>query len=399
MLVQLEQTNSADAGIPLLRAGFRPFFLLAGSQAALQVPVWLAQVAGGLSLRLPYGANLWHGHEMLFGFGGAAVAGFLLTAVPSWTGIPTPRGRWLGAFAALWLAARLAFALGGLLPPWVAAALDLPFLPLLGVMVAVPLLRAGKWRNTMFLGILAVLTGADALVLAEMGGLADCGRNGLFLALFALILMVGVIGGRIIPAFTQSALRQAGIAWQPRAAPLLEKLAVASLAAVAVLEAVLPGSSWAGLACLAAAPLHLLRLVRWEGWRARRIPLLWVLHLGYLWLPLGLMLMGVAGLAPDLLRPEQALHGLSAGCIGTMVLAVMSRAALGHGGRPLVPARPIVAAYVLVWGAAWVRVFGPLVDPLPALWLSGLAWSAGFALFVMVYAPICLSPRADGQPG
>jgi uncharacterized protein involved in response to NO len=399
MLVQLEQPAPAETSLPLLRAGFRPFFLLAGLQAALQVPLWLAQIAGGASLQLPYSAALWHGHEMLFGFGGAAVAGFLLTAVPSWTGVPTPKGAPLGLFVLLFVAARVAFALGGLLPPWVAAALDLPFLPILAAMVAVPLFKAGNRRNYQFLPILGVLTIADALVLAEMCGLGNLGRNGLYLGLFLLILMIGIVGGRIIPTFTQSGLRMAGVTWQAKPAPNFDRVAIGLLAAVAVAEAVAPASLWAGILCLAAAPVHLVRLARWEGWRGRKLPLLWVLHIGYLWLPLGLALVGVATVAAGPLRPEAALHGLTTGCIGTMVLAVMSRAALGHGGRPLVAAPPTVVAYLLVWGAAWLRVFGPMVDPTKTLWFSGLVWTAGFALFVFVYAPICLNPRADGQPG
>jgi uncharacterized protein involved in response to NO len=399
MLVQIDQAHPQATGMPLLRAGFRPFFLLAGVQATLLVPLWLAQVLSGLSLSLPYTPSLWHGHEMIFGFGGAAVAGFLLTAIPNWTGIATPTGGKLGALVALWLAARIGFALGGALPPWVAAVPEMLFLPAVGIGIAVPLIRAGKPRNTVFLALLAVLTVADGLVVAEMNGLASTGRNGLYLGLFLLVTMIGIIGGRIIPGFTQNGLRQAGIAWQPPQRPLLDKLCIVSLVAVAAAEAASPGAVWGGALCLVAAGLHAVRLAGWNGWRTTRIPLLWVLHLGYSWVPVGLFLVGTAALAPSWLGAGEALHALTVGAVGTMVLGVMSRAALGHSGRPLVLAPMTVAAYLLVWSAGWLRVLGPLVDPTIGLWLSGLAWSLGFALYVTVYAPICLSARADGKQG
>jgi uncharacterized protein involved in response to NO len=400
MLVQIQSPTPPTPGLPLLQAGFRPFFLLAGLVAALQVPLWLAQWLNGVSLQLSYAPSLWHGHEMLFGFGGAALSGFLLTAVPNWTGVPTPKGWRLGLLAGMWLAARLAFALGGLLPPWLAAGLDLLVLPGLGLAVLGPLRKSGNRHNLIFLGVLSVLTLADGLVLAEMCGWGALGRNGLYLAVFLFVTMIGIVGGRIIPGFTQGGLRQIGIVVEIAKRPRLDGAALGLLAATAVAEAVAPGSSWAGALCLAAAAAHGVRLAGWQGWRTGRVPLLWVLHLGYLWLPLGLGLMGLASLwsgAP--LSPADALHGLTVGAIGSMILGVMSRACLGHSGRPLVPARATVAAFVLVAAAAWLRVWAPLVDMSAGLWLSGLAWSAGFALYVTVTAPICLKPRPDGKAG
>ncbi|HIJ37838.1 MAG TPA: NnrS family protein [Rhodospirillaceae bacterium] len=391
--------SPSPSGLPLWQAGFRPFFLLAGLQAVLQIPFWLAQVSGGLSLGLTYSPWLWHGHEMLFGFGGAALAGFLLTAVGNWTGLPTPTGKPLKLLVAFWLAARLAFALAGWLPAWVAGLADLPFFPLLGFMVGRPLLRANQRRNLVALVVLAGLWLADLLILAEMSGIAALALHGLALALFLLVFMIGVIGGRIIPAFTQSGLRSLGIERPQVSRPGLDRLAIGLLATVVLAEAGAPGSPFAGVLCLAAAAAHLTRLVGWRGWLAWRLPLLWVLHLGYLWLPLGLVLVGLAALWPSLLSFELALHGLSAGAIGLMILAVMSRAALGHSGRPLIPTNATIFAYLLVWSGAGLRILGPLVDPEIGLWASGLAWSGGFALFVMVYAPICWSPRADGKPG
>lgn len=399
MLIQIEQPGASSPGPTFLQAGFRPFFLLAGLQAAMMIPLWLGQFLLGLSLNLPYGPMLWHGHEMVFGFASAAVAGFLLTAVPNWTGSTPLRGKGLAVLIVLWLSARLCFLAGGLLPVWLAAALDLAFLPSLGLALAVPLIKAGKLRNTMFLAILALLALADALVLAQMAGLAETGRQGLYFAVFLLLMMIGVIGGRIIPGFTQNGLRMIGVVLQPVARPILDKAALLSLAAAGLSWVFLPDSILAGSLSLLAALLHLVRLAGWQGWKTGPVPLLWILHVGYLWLPVGLLLLALSVLLPGVLRSDTALHALTTGAIASMVLGVMSRAALGHSGRALHPAKLTVAAYALVQAAALVRVFGVLVAPDVALWLSGLLWSVAFGLYVVVYAPICLGSRPDGKVG
>ena len=395
MLTQINAATSADHGPALFSAGFRPFFLLAGAQAALMVPVWLIQYLTGVTLNLPYAPLLWHGHEMVFGFGSAAIAGFLLTAVPNWSGAAPVKGRPLMVLAALWLAARAAFALGGIVPPLVAGALDLAFLPLLGFLLAKPLVGAGKLHNIAFLPILGVLILADGLVVAEMAGAADSGRLGLYLGLFMLLLMISIIGGRIIPGFTVGGLRARGIVVQLKSRPWLDRAAIAALVATAAAVLAAPESGAAGGLAILAAALHAARLSGWHGWKTGGVPLLWVLHLGYAWLPLGLLLLGLSAFVPAI-TPQMALHGLTVGCVGLMVLGVMSRAALGHSGRRLEPSRLTVAAYALVAVSAVVRVFGVMVDPIAGLWLSGLLWSAGFALYLVVYAPICLTPRQAG---
>jgi uncharacterized protein involved in response to NO len=395
MLIQIDTPPTGDRGAVVFSAGFRPFFLLAGLQAVLMVPIWLVQYFSGLSLNLQYSPLLWHGHEMIFGFATAAIGGFLLTAVPNWTGAAPVKGRPLMALVALWLAARVAFALGSVVPPVLAGGLDLAFLPMLGFLLAKPLMGAGKLRNIAFLPILTLLTVADGLVVAEMIGMAGTGRLGLYLGLFVVLLMVSIIGGRIIPGFTSGGLRQQGITIQPKSRPWLDKAAIGALAATAVAVLAAPGSSLAGVLAILAAVLHAVRLSGWYGWKTGGVPLLWVLHLGYAWLPLGLLLLGLSSFVPAI-TPQAALHGLTVGCAGMMVLGVMSRAALGHSGRRLEPARLTVAAYGLVAAAAFVRVFGVMVDPSVGLWLSGLLWSVGFALYLTVYTPICLSPRQGG---
>lgn len=398
MLIRID-TPVATENVPaLFRAGFRPFFLAAGIEAALMVPAWLVIWLGGHDFALSYPPMLWHAHEMLFGFASAAVAGFLLTAAPNWAGAPPLRGRPLMALAGLWLAGRLAFDLGGTLPPAVAAALSLLFLPALACSLAGPLLAAGKIRNLIFLPILGALTIAQALVLAEMLGWADWGRNGLFLGIFILLMMIAIIGGRIIPGFTANGLRQQGVTVTPKSYPILEKAAIVTLALTGLAWTLLPDSPLAGALALVAATLNAARLPGWHGMKTLRVPLLWVLHLGFAWLPLGLALLGLSCFTAGV-PPQAALHGLTIGCIATMILGVMSRAALGHSGRPLAPSRMTVAAYILVALAALVRTAGPLAAPDLALMLSALLWSTGFVLYVLAYAPICLAPRTDGRPG
>ncbi|HVI50324.1 MAG TPA: NnrS family protein [Candidatus Sulfotelmatobacter sp.] len=395
MLIQIEQPGKAAGGLPVLRAGFRPFFLLAGLQAALMVPLWLLFMSGGGAPAVT--PLLWHGHEMLFGFGTAAVCGFLLTAVPNWTGAPGVKGTKLAALAGLWIAARIGF-LGGL-PLWLAALCDILLLPALGGLLALPLIRAGKVRNMMFLFLLSLLTLCDGLLLSEMLGVSQLGRTGLYGGIFMLIMMIGVIGGRIIPGFTQNGLRMKGISVQTVSRPWLEKASLAALALSAASWLALPSSVPAGSLCLLAAVLHLVRLTGWKGWKTGPVPLLWILHIGYLWVPVGLALLGLSALMPGIITPQTAVHALTAGAIGSMIIGVMSRAALGHGGRPLEPAKATVAAYVLVQLGAFVRVFGVLADAHSALLLSGALWSLGFAVFAVVYAPVCLLPRQDGKPG
>ncbi|HLN23433.1 MAG TPA: NnrS family protein [Patescibacteria group bacterium] len=395
MLIQIDTPASAGHGPAVFSAGFRPFFLLAGLQAALMVPVWLVQYLAGATLNLTYAPFLWHGHEMVFGFATAAIGGFLLTAVPNWTGAAPVKGRPLMGLAGLWLAARVAFALGSVVPPVVAGALDLAFLPMLGFLLAKPLIGAGKLRNIAFLPILGLLTLADGLVVAEMTGLAGSGRVGLYMGLFIVLLMISIIGGRIIPGFTSGGLRPRGIVIQVKSRPWLDKAAIGALVATAAAVLAMPGSLIAGALAILAAVLHAVRLSGWYGWKTGGVPLLWVLHLGYAWLPLGLLLLGLSSFVPAI-TPQVALHGLTVGCAGMMVLGVMTRAALGHSGRRLEPARLTVAAYALVAASAFVRVFGVMIDPTIGLWLSGLLWSTGFTFYLIVYAPVCLTPRQGG---
>lgn len=385
----------------LLRYGFRPFFLGAGLLAALIVPWWAASYAFGVPLGTSWPPTLWHGHEMLYGFIVAAVAGFLLTAVPSWTGARGFAGAPLGAAAALWLLGRIAIASSRFWPLPVVAAIDLAFLPCLAALVLPPLVRARN-RNTPLLAVLTALWATNAaFYLGLARGDAGLALHALLVGIDIVLVLVTVIGGRIVPAFTASGLKQRGIAGAVRASPAMTVLAVGAMAAVAIGDLLAPDGKMAGVIAAFAAIVQTLRLAQWRTVKTVHQPILWVLHLAYAWLPIGLALKALAllqGAAPAAFW----LHALTIGAAATMILAVMTRASLGHTGRALIVDPVIALAYLLLTAAALVRVFGLAVLPLPypaIIVLAALLWTAAFGLFVAIYAPMLLSPRVDGKPG
>ncbi|HVW67371.1 MAG TPA: NnrS family protein [Steroidobacteraceae bacterium] len=386
--------------LPILGYGFRPFFLGAGL-AALLIPWWAGAVAWGWPLGTAWPPTLWHGHEMLFGFIAAAIAGFLLTAVPSWTGERGFAGWPLLLLATLWVLGRVAIATSSLWPMPVVAALDLLFLPALATFVLPPLIRARN-RNVMLLVVLTTLWATDiAFYRGVFDADAALARRALLVGIDIVLLLITVIGGRIIPAFTSAVLKQKGVSNAAPAWRALTPLAVGAMLAVTVIDLWRPDSAAAGVAAAATAVIQLVRLARWQGIRTLRAPILWVLHLGYLWLPLGFALKAIA-LLTGLAFAAFYLHALTIGAAATMILAVMTRASLGHTGRFLVVSRPTAWAYGFLTAAAAVRVFGPAVLPLAypsVVVLAAALWTIAFGLFLRVYAPILTSPRADGKPG
>ncbi len=375
--------------------GFRPFFLGAGIAALLLMALWLLWLWGVLATPAwDYPPLLWHAHEMLFGFGAAVIAGFLLTAARNWTGLPTPQGIPLALLFGLWFLGRVAFLLPGL-PPALVLALDLAFLPAVAVVLAGPILRARQARNYAFPVILGALTVAAALMDLQMLGYTQAtAAAGTTLAVYLIVLMMVMMGGRVIPFFTDARLGGKARRWQA-----VEGLAPASVAAVAGGVLLAPHSLYTTLAAAAAAAINLLRLAGWQRRALWRVPLLWVLHLGYAWIVLGFALTALvaAGKAPASL----ALHAYTVGAIGGLTLGMMARVSLGHTGRPLAPARIMTAAFAAINAAALLRVVLPLLWPAhysTALLMGGLAWLLAFAVFLAVYFPILLRPRLDGKP-
>ena len=388
------------AAPPVLRGGFRPFFLAAALWALVALGVWLGAFLGGLELPSAFDPLSGHRHEMLFGFVGAAVAGFLLTAIPNWTGRLPIAGPPLAALAALWLAGRLAM-LGsaeiGALP---AAVVDVGLWLVLAFVGAREILAA-KNRNMPLVAMVLLFGLANALDhAAAMGAIADTElgtRSGIAL----VTLMISVIGGRIIPSFTRNWLvkhgRERGLPGQPNRFDL----AVIVVTALALLGWVLfPSAAATGFALALAGLLQLVRLARWRGWRTTSDPLVLILHVGYLWVPVGLVLLGFSVLDPAVPRTA-AIHALTAGAMASMILAVMTRATLGHTGRELRAGGLTTTAYVLVTLGALMRLAAAfdLISYRAGVEVAGTLWAAAFAVFLLAYAPILLRPRADAAPG
>lgn len=371
--------------------GFRTFFLLAPLYAALAIALWVPTFLGWIAPPLALPAALLHAHEMIFGFAAAALAGFFLTAVPNWTGAPPVSGIRLGTLAAIWLLGRIFMLATAAIPSGLAAAADLLFMPALAASVFRPLLHAKKPHNLMLLVPLTVFWAADWAMQAEfVGWTTDTAARGARVGIDVLLVLITMIGGRIVPAFTTNALRAAGADAASRPLPVLDHAAVGAMVALLMSEAMTGLGAVTGIVALLAAVLNGVRLVRWRGERTLASPILWVLHLGYLWLVVGLALKGAAAFA---LVPETvALHALALGAIGTMIFAVMSRAGLGHTGRPL-KAHPATAlAYGLISVAAVLRLAAGLEPQAfaPLLWASGIAWIAAAVLFLGAYLPILL---------
>jgi uncharacterized protein involved in response to NO len=388
-----EPPRAPGRGHALFALGFRPFYLLASGFAALSVPLWALQFSGILGH--PYLAGpLWHAHEMLFGFTLAVIVGFLFTAGRNWTNLPTPTGWRLAALGGLWVAARILV----LTPHALAAALANVAFPLAAAAaLAIPFFKARNKRNYFFVGLLALLSALAAFIHANRLGWSHAPAwLGVQLALDVVLFIVAVMGGRVIPMFTNNgvpgttATRLSG----------LEKAALGSVLALLAADAL--GASGTTLAVLAAVACvsHAWRWALWQPWRTLRVPLVWVLHLAYLWIPIHLALRCLGALG--VVAPSIATHALTVGAVGGLVIGMMTRTARGHTGRPLRADRWETTCFVLVLLAAVVRVVLPLAAPASTVHAalgSAALWSAAFALYAVRYWPVLSRPRLDGRPG
>ncbi len=387
---------SKPSGPALFRLGFRPFFLLAGIAAVVLMAIWLLGYTKRDPLLTYYGSSGWHAHEMLFGYVVAVIAGFLLTAVRNWTESAPLRGIPLAALSSLWLAGRILPLFLGV-PPWLVAAVDLAFLPILALILAIPLLRAGQKRNLFIPVLLLVLMVANALVHMEWLGYAmDSARLGVVLAIYTLVLLITAIAGRVIPFFIESALPKVKI--QPR--PLIGYMCIMTVIILALADLFSPSAQIVVICALAAALVHAWRLSGWVVRPALTQPLLWILLAGYAWLVVGFTLLAVA--YSGFISTMIAFHALMVGGIGVMTLGMMARVTLGHSGRPLRAPPLVTLAFILVNIAAAVRVAGPLLTlryTKAVIGAAGALWITGFVLFLLVYAPMLIQARIDDRPG
>ena len=392
----------AWTGLAVLSQGFRPFFLLAAIWAIVALIIWIHAFVGLINLSSRFDPLTWHNHEMLFGYAAAVLAGFLLTAIPNWTGRLPLQGAPLAVLVLLWIIGRFAVGYSSALPPVATAVLDLSFLVAL-LLVALREIVAGKnWRNLPLLAALLVLIMANGLVHAgqanwiEMDGTdTTLDEYGLRLALSVFAVMITLIGGRIVPSFTRNWLAKAKITQFPTPFARFDKLALIAGIIALLSWTLAPEAAVSGILCLIAAILHAVRLSRWQGHRTWREPLLLVLHLGYGWIPVSLALLGATALAPAEFPASVGIHALTAGAIATMTLAVMVRAIRGHTGRALTSDVFTTSIFVVITLAALTRLAAPYAGDhyTPCLMASAALWVLAFLGFVAVNAKALLLRR------
>jgi uncharacterized protein involved in response to NO len=394
VLMQTEEpSKQAPAGFALWALGFRPFYLLASAFAALSILLWSLQFTGWLGR--PYlPAPIWHAHEMIFGFALAVVVGFLFTAGRNWSGLPTPTGWPLAALAALWLAARVL-----VLTPfgWAAAVANAAFPLAAAIAIAIPFVKARNRRNYFFIGLLALMSVVVlGIHLEQLGVLRFPGWAGIQLALDVILFIMAVMGGRVIPMFTNNGVPGAAATRKP----LVEKAALGATLALLAADALQAGGWLLALVASVAGAAHLARWWLWDPLKTLRTPIVWVLQVAYLWIPVHLVLRAAAALG--WLAPSAATHALTVGAIGGLIIGMITRTARGHTGRPLQADRYETACYLMVLLAALVRVFVPLLAPamlLQAVVWSAVLWSAAFGLYFVRYWTVLTRPRLDGRPG
>jgi uncharacterized protein involved in response to NO len=379
--------------IPVLSYGFRPFFLGAGLWACIAMVLWIGLLSGWWSFATGYGLIAWHAHEFLFGYVAAVMTGFLLTAIPNWTGRLPLQGRPLLALFAVWLAGRAAMLATEQIGSAAAAVIDCAYLVTLTAVISREIVVGRNWRNLRVIGLVALTAAANIVFQAEVLIYA-APAYGLRLAVAAIVALIMVVGGRITPSFTSNWLSRQGAETRP--APLgrfdIVSIAVAAVALIAWVVAPV----WYGTAALllVMAIAQATRLSRWAGALTWREPILLVLHVGYGFLPLGALLLACSIIWPQLVPGSGALHAWTTGAMGLMTLAVMTRATLGHTGHDMASSPSTTLIYVSIIVAALTRIAAPMVPAIyfPALLASAVAWFFAFGLFVLVYGPILLAP-------
>lgn len=396
---QTEPSPPSAVTPAILQLAFRPLFLLGALFSIVSLGLWAAMWSGVIAPVVYGGPLWWHMHEMLFGFVGAIVAGFLLTAVQNWTGIPGIKGARLSGLVLVWLAARIMLYFSAYFPWWFVALVDLAFLPLVALALGASVARVRQWRNFVFVPVLLAMAVVNTVMHWAAHTSAQGVQNEAGTVMVLLIsLLMSTMAGRVIPMFTANGT---GTARTPDL-PWLERASLATM-----LAAVLAGSSARQLppalvaTCmvLAAATLTL-RGLRWRIWLTWRKPLLWSLHLGYWCVPLGLLLFGLSPFT-DRVSHSQAMHTLTVGAMGMMILAMISRVSLGHTARPLAVGRAMIVAFAVAFAAFAVRVFGHYwIDNYAHVVVAAvLLWVVAYGCFAVVYFPVLTRPRLDGRPG
>jgi uncharacterized protein involved in response to NO len=377
------------AGPAVFAYGFRPFFFVAGLWAALAILLWLPQYFGQITLPTSFSPLDWHIHEMLYGYVAASIAGFLLTAIPNWTGRLPVNGWPLGALALLWLAGRVAILLSAKIGGVIAAIADVSFLATLAAVAAREIIAGKNWRNLRVLGVLGVLITGNIVFHLEVL-FAGTASYGIRIAVAAVIGLIMLVGGRIVPSFTNNWLTRNNPGRLPVPFSRFDMVAVMGSALALLAWVAEPVHVITGILMLAGGILQAMRLARWAGYRTVADRLVLVLHLAYSFLPIGFLLLGAHVLLPYI--PATAgMHAWTAGAIGLMTLAVMTRATLGHTGQPLQAGWVTQAIYAFVLVAAVLRIIAAFNGSVELLEFAGVLWFAGFACFLLFYGPLLVA--------
>lgn len=391
------ETQRSWTGASLWSRGFRPFFLVAALWAVSAIAIWPPFFTGAIAIPTAFSPVDWHAHEMIYGYGSAVVAGFLLTAIPNWTGRLPVAGRPLALLCALWTMGRIAVFVSATIG-WVPAAiLDTGFLLVFAAVVGREVIAGRNWRNVKVVALVLMLAAANAgfhIEAAMTGSAAISARAGLAI----IVLLILLIGGRVVPSFTHNWLAREGAVARPVPFGKSDGAILAFSALALVLWIAVPEQGWTGAALLAAGVANFWRLARWRGWATRSDRLVLVLHAGFFFAALGFLFAGAHALWPDLVPSSAAgIHVWAVGAIGTMTLAMMTRATLGHTGHDLVASKATQLVYLAVVVAMVARVMMEFLPALmlPLMYSAAITWIAAFAGFVAVYGPMLAQPAGS----
>lgn len=393
------QQRRAYKGLTIFSLGFRPFFFGAGLWAALAMGLWVFFLAAGINAPSRFSGVDWHLHEFVFGYTSAVIAGFLLTAVPNWTGRMPVMGWPVAALAGLWLAGRIALLFSLYLPPLLAPIIDLSFIAVLAIIIAREIIAGKNWRNLKVLIILALIGGANGFFHYEALITAGFDGYGIRAGVALIIMLIMVVGGRIIPSFTRNWLMRQPKGRLPAPMDNFDKATMAASAAALLLWVTFPESAATRPLAALAGILNLIRLARWAGHRTLKEPLVTILHIGFFFIPYGFLTIAAGDLLPGWNRASQIPHSFTAGAIGLITLAMLTRTSLGHSGRPLAATKTVATIYALVLLGVFTRVAGEyLPDIEPLLHAAAAFWILGFGLFAVAFVPIFFKPRVQKTP-
>jgi uncharacterized protein involved in response to NO len=380
--------------VALLSYGFRPFFLGASLWAAAAMVLWMGLVSGRWSFAVGYGAVAWHAHEFLFGYVSAVLCGFLLTAIPNWTGRMPLQGGPLLALFSLWVAGRIVMLLTDRIGADVAAAVDGAFLIALSFVILREIVAGRNWRNLPIVLLVSILAAANLLfhVEAVAFGAPDIAIR---IACAVIIGLIMLVGGRITPSFTRNWLVRQGSDKLPAPTGRFDMVFQAAAGLALLSWVVLPGWRLSGLLLVIAGVAQAARLARWAGERTWREPIVLILHVGYGFVPLGALILGASILWPDTVPPSGALHAWTTGAIGVMTLAVMTRATRGHTGRAIVSTPATTLIYCAIIVAALARIIAPILKnaSMEVLIVAAIAWIVAFGAFTLAYGPMLVRKK------